>query len=279
MDKQAPLPIATLTLNPCLDVSYELSSLMPDQKVRANHTHLDPGGNGTNVERAFKELGLPAINCCILAAEISTLVERMLGVQLDNLQAIRMSGETRINCAILEKEPPVQYEMDGIGLNVGPETLEQFMRSFLEGAQEGIGVLTGSLPAGVPAEIYGDLVERLREIEMLCGRQPPSLSAVVEEGRRLQQQGVTYICVSLGGEGAILVGPQGGSIAKMYYRPPLVVSAQLSPLALDPLLMHFWKVRNCLHSKRRKSVIENEKTDGCITASHYEGEENHVCTH
>jgi hypothetical protein len=43
MDKQAPLPMATLTLNPCLDVSYEFSRLMPDQKVRANHTRFDPG--------------------------------------------------------------------------------------------------------------------------------------------------------------------------------------------------------------------------------------------
>jgi len=239
MDKQAPLPIATLTLNPCLDVSYEFSSLVPDQKVRADHTRFDPGGNGTNVGRALKQLGLPAINCCILAGEIGILVERMLGDQLDNLQAVRMAGETRINCAIIEKEPPVQYEIDGIGPNVGPETLEQVVNSFLQGAQRGIGVLTGSLPAGVPVEIYGDLVERLcerdaqavvdtkgpilahvlshrpflikpnrYELEMLCGRKLPSISAVVEEGQRLQQQGVTYICVSLGGEGAILVGPE-----------------------------------------------------------------------
>lgn len=115
----------------------------------------------------------------------------------------------------------------------------QGLSTFLEGAQGGIGVLTGSLPVGVPVEIYGDLVARLRErealavvdakgpmlahalphqpflikpnryeLEMLCGHKLPSLSAVVKEGRRLQQQGVTYICVSLGGEGAIQVGPR-----------------------------------------------------------------------
>jgi len=213
MDKQAPLPIATLTLNPCLDVSYEFSNLVPDQKVRADHTRFDPGGNGTNVGRALKKLGLPAMNCCILAGEIGSLVERLLGDQLDNLQAIQMAGETRINCAIFEKEPPVQYEIDGIGPNVEPETLEQVVNSFLEGAQSGIGVLSGSLPAGVPVEIYGDLVERLRErdakavvdakgpilehalshhpflikpnryeLEILCGHKLSSLSAVVKEG-------------------------------------------------------------------------------------------------
>ena len=35
MEKQTLPPIATLTLNPCLDVSYEFESLVPDQKVRA----------------------------------------------------------------------------------------------------------------------------------------------------------------------------------------------------------------------------------------------------
>ncbi len=47
-------PIATLTLNPCLDVSYEFPTLVPDQKVRADHNCYDPGGNGLNVERALK---------------------------------------------------------------------------------------------------------------------------------------------------------------------------------------------------------------------------------
>ena len=37
---------------------------------------------------------------------------------------------------------------------------------------------------------------------------PDQKVRAAEEGRRLQQQGVTYVCVSLGGEGAILVGPE-----------------------------------------------------------------------
>ncbi len=239
MEKQALPPIATLTFNPCLDVSYEFESLVPDQKVRADHTRFDPGGNGVNVGRALKRLGLPATNFCILAGEIGVLVERLLGDQLDNLQAIQMPGETRINCTILEKNPHVQYELDGIGPNVGSEALEQVANNFLQAVQGGFGVLTGSLPAGVPEQIYGDLVRRLRErearavvdtkgpildhalshhpflikpnryeLETLCGRQLPSISEAAKEGRRLQQQGVTYVCVSLGGEGAILAEPE-----------------------------------------------------------------------
>ena len=239
MDKSSLPPIATLTLNPCLDVSYEFSSLIADQKVSVDHTRFDPGGNGINVGRALKILGLVATNCCLLAGEIGNLVERLLGQYLDNLQATRMGGETRINCTILEKNPRVQYELDGIGPHVDAEALEEVVTNFLKGAQGGLGVLTGSIPDGVPDQVYGDVVERLRqhgaraivdtkgpmlrhalthhpflikpnryELEMLCGHQLPTLEAVAKEARRLQEGGVSYVCVSLGGEGAVLVGPE-----------------------------------------------------------------------
>ena len=49
-------PIVTLTLNPCVDVSYDIPQLIEDQKVHATATRLDPGGNGINVARALKRL-------------------------------------------------------------------------------------------------------------------------------------------------------------------------------------------------------------------------------
>jgi 6-phosphofructokinase 2 len=82
VDEPSLPPIATLTLNPCLDVSYEFSSLVADQKVHVEHTRFDPGGNGVNVGRALKRLGLEATNCCLLAGEIGHLVERLLGQHL-----------------------------------------------------------------------------------------------------------------------------------------------------------------------------------------------------
>ena len=262
MDKPSLPPIATLTLNPCLDVSYEFSSLIADQKVAVDHTRFDPGGNGTNVGRALKILGLVATNCCLLAGEIGNLVERLLEQNLDNLQATRIVGETRINCTILEKNPRVQYELDGIGPHVDAKALEQVASNFLKGSQGGLGVLTGSIPAGVPDRIYGDVVKRLRqhgaraivdtkgpmlryaltqhpflikpnryELEMLCGRSLPTLEAVAEEARHLQRGGVTHVCVSLGGEGAILVGPE-----KAYHATAPQVQVRSTVGAGDALL-------------------------------------------
>ena len=232
-------PISVLTLNPCLDVSYEFQSLVPDQKVRADHTRFDPGGNGLNIGRSLKRLDVTAANCTLLAGEVGLLVRRLLADQLDNLEAVSLAGETRINCAILERSPRAQYELDGDGPEVGARELADVSQRFLQAAGNGFGVLTGSLPAGVPDYVYGDLVERLHrqqaraivdtrgealnhalaqhpflikpnryELALHVGHELPSLEAVAEAARRIQQASVTYVCVSLGGEGAILVGPE-----------------------------------------------------------------------
>lgn len=232
-------PIATLTLNPCLDVSYEFQSLIPDQKVRADHTRFDPGGNGLNIGRALKRLDVRAANCTLLAGEIGLLVKRLLADKLENLKTVPLAGETRINCAILERSPRVQYELDGIGPEVGARELADVSERFLQAASGGFGVLTGSLPAGVPDHIYGDLAAQLHgrgaqavvdtrgaalnhalaqhpflikpnryELELHVGHDLPTLEAVVEAARRIQQAGVTYVCVSLGSDGAVLVGPE-----------------------------------------------------------------------
>jgi len=237
------MQIATLTLNPCLDVSYEFPTLVPDQKVRADHTRFDPGGNGINVGRALKRLGVPAVNFALLAGEIGLLVERLVRSQVDALETVYIPGETRINCTILEKSPRAQYELDGTGPNVPPEALEEIKRRFVDAVAGGFGVVTGSLPPNVPPETYADLVERLNaagakavvdtrgimlekaleahpflikpnryELELFCGRKLSSLEDVLAEARRLQEKS-DYVCVSLGGEGAVLVGAEGAYYA------------------------------------------------------------------
>ncbi len=236
---QALPAIATLTLNPCLDVSYEFPRLVADQKVHADHTRFDPGGDGINVGRALKKLGVTATNHCLLAGELGALVERLLRNQLDDLRPVTISGETRINCTLLEKDPPTQYTLDGIGPNVPPDAVARVADSFLDAARGGYGVITGSLPAGVKADVYGELVKQLHErqaravvdarghalahalaqgpflikpnryeLELYCGRPLPTIDDVIAEARNLHNQGVTYVCVSLGELGAVLVGPE-----------------------------------------------------------------------
>ncbi|MBU2739776.1 1-phosphofructokinase family hexose kinase [Acidithiobacillus concretivorus] len=237
--------IATLTLNPAVDIAYEVPHLIPDQKSLALTTRYDPGGNGVNVARALKELLVCAHSCCIVAGNIGDLLQKLLQHQLDSPHCVRVEGETRVNATILQGDPPAQFEVTGIGPLVSELALSTVKASFLELCKGGYAVLTGSVPPGVPDHIYGDMVDQVQadngkaivdahgallqmalphqpylikpnryELSVLRQRELPTLEDVAQEARTIQREGVQYVCISLGGDGALLVGPDGSYLAK-----------------------------------------------------------------
>lgn len=237
--KGNPPPIGVLTLNPAVDMTYEIPHLIEDQKVHAMATRFDPGGNGINVGRALKRLETMAQNYCVTAGEIGHLLKRMLIDQLDRVDYEEVAGETRINGTFIEQSPRAQYEVIGIGPEIPPSQLYELLDRFVEYSIQGFGVLTGSLQQGLPLTLYADLAGRIAkaggravvdshddalrsaidaqpflikpnryELETLLGRPTESIESVAIEARALQRQGVKYVCVSLGGDGALLAGPE-----------------------------------------------------------------------
>ncbi|HEU5260853.1 MAG TPA: 1-phosphofructokinase family hexose kinase [Gemmatimonadales bacterium] len=247
-----PYPaIAILALNPSLDVSYEVPQLIPDQKARATLTRYDPGGNGINAGRTLKSLGVRAECFCLVAGEIGLFLQRALEQELDSLRCVDVPGETRVNCTLIQAQPRVQYEVVAAGPTVPTAALEAVATGFLQAAGQGFGVLTGSLPPGVPDETYASLARRLRdngaravvdaqpavlkpalaarpflikpnryELETLCRARLPTRDRVLRMARDVQRAGINWVCVSLGGEGAVLVGED-----EAYYAaaPPITV--------------------------------------------------------
>ncbi len=232
--------ITTLTLNPALDVSYEVPELIRDQKSRARDVRYDPGGNGINIARALKRLNMSSQAYGLLGGEVGLMVERLLKNELGDFKSIAIDDETRINCTLLVGDEPVQYEVAGSGPQVSASVINLISERFVQGCASGFGVLTGSVPPGTPETLYGDLVERLREqgakavvdahgtmlehaipqrpylikpnrfeLEQYCGHALPSLEDVANQARALQKKGIEMVCVSLGGQGAILVTAQG----------------------------------------------------------------------
>lgn len=153
-------------------------------------------------------------------------------------------GETRINGTILERETDAQYEVSGIGPILSPEHLEHLVECFLESTGSGYAVITGSIQPNLSPELYAELAQRVRdeggraivdapvkllkpaiaakpflikpnlfELECLLNKPLTGIDAVAEEARRLQLKGIEYVCVSLGPDGALLVGPDNTYLA------------------------------------------------------------------
>ena len=55
------LPIATLTINPALDVTVPVDKVVSGPKLRCGLPRLDPGGGGINVSRVLHRLGVPTV--------------------------------------------------------------------------------------------------------------------------------------------------------------------------------------------------------------------------
>jgi 6-phosphofructokinase 2 len=228
--------IAVLALNPAVDISYEIQQLVADRKVRAESTRYYPGGNGINVARSLAELGMPFRCCNVVAGESGDLLLRLLGDSLgENQTVFRAEGETRVNVTLLQKSPRGQYEVDSSGPEMPPAVLEELTGCFLSGCGTGFGILTGSIPPGVPEDYLRKLVSRIRAqggravvdahgtvlsealqaqpwmvrlnryaLEMATNHRLESIEAVAGAARELQQRGVSIVCISLGADGAIL---------------------------------------------------------------------------
>ncbi len=232
-------PIVTLTLNPCVDVSYDIDRLIEDQKVHANANRFDPGGNGINVARALKRLQRPAHACAVLGGEIGALFTRLAAPQVEQLHDVRIDGETRINVTLQQQQPRAQFEVSGIGPTLNASALQQVTDMVLRLAGNGYAVLTGSRMPGVPTDYYAEMVNALRrqgartvidaqgemlaqavaarpflikpnraELEQLIQRRLDNPRAVVEAAQAVCDQGVEWVCVSLGADGAVLVSEE-----------------------------------------------------------------------
>ena len=229
--------VSVLALNPAVDISYVMPQLLEYQKVRAEKTMYHPGGNGINITRALTELAVPANCCSIIAGESGDLLLNLLGDTLgDRHRWFRVPGETRLNTTILTHNPPGQYEISSIGPEIPTDALQQICDCLLDRAGNGITVLSGQLPPGVPDNTYRDLIERINRqdgravldthsevlrqgidarpwlvrlnrhiLEMLMQRRMDTVEDVAEAARLIQQRGSEYVCVSLGDHGAVLV--------------------------------------------------------------------------
>jgi len=289
--KKAP-SVAILALNPSVDVSYEVPRLLANQKAHATSTRYDPGGNGINVARALKKLGLCAHIYGFVAGESGEFLLHLVRKQLGDDHFFRILGETRINSTVLQNEPRRQYEVSAPGPAVPDKSLERVCEDFLSACGDGYGVLTGSVQPDISASIYADMARRIRsqggypvvdahdellrqaisarpflikpnryELEMLIAKRLTRLTDVAREARHLQGTGIDNVCVSLGAEGALLANHQGCLHAKAPQLPVRsTVGAGDSMLA--GLLMAFVK------NKGAKEALRLGIACGSATATH-----------
>jgi len=89
--------IVTVTLNPSLDQTLEVDTLVRGGINKTEHLRRDPGGKGVNVARALSTNGVPAVAVFPAGGLIGdALVSLLVGQRVD-VEVVRIGGMTRAN--------------------------------------------------------------------------------------------------------------------------------------------------------------------------------------
>lgn len=232
--------IVTLTLNPAVDLGSTADRVEPTRKIRTRDERLDAGGGGINVARVVHAMGGQALALILVGGETGALIQDLLRQAGVPFQALPMAGRTRLSLNVHEASTGQEYRF----VPEGPEVAAAEWEAALDAIgriEAGWLVASGSLPRGVPADLYarvGDIAARrglpfaldssgpalqaalghgialmkpsLRELEELVGRKLPTRAEQEAEALALVRAGAAArIAVSLGPDGAFLATAQG----------------------------------------------------------------------
>jgi 1-phosphofructokinase len=180
--------IVTLTANPSADRAVVLSdALAPGEVQRALSSREDAGGKGVNVARVVTAAGAPAR--AVVPVNVHDPYRLLLedtGIALD---MIEVAGRARANLTITDPAgETTKLNLPGAELDaVEAAALTEGVVAAAEGATW--LVLAGSLPPGVPATFYADLISAVRERwgsaapKVAVDASGAALDAVVERAR------------------------------------------------------------------------------------------------
>ncbi|HET7475387.1 MAG TPA: 1-phosphofructokinase [Dermatophilaceae bacterium] len=245
--------IVTLTPNPSIDRTVSITSLEHGEVHRATASRIDPGGKGINVSRALAAHGLDTVAVLPAGGPEGHLMEELLDAANIARLSVPIAGSVRMNVALVEPDGTTTKINEPGPTMSGPE-----IGALLDGVADALKdspdwlVGCGSLPPGMPATFYADLVARghdsgvkvcidssgssmqhavgagpdlikpnQEELEEIVGRPLSTLQQVHDAATELVKGGVGTVLVSLGSHGALLVHPAVTAHGKATVAKPL----------------------------------------------------------
>ncbi|WP_065615764.1 1-phosphofructokinase [Pseudomonas moraviensis] len=224
--------ILTLTLNPALDLTVELSRLDAGQVNRSDEMHTHAAGKGVNVAQVLADLGHQVTVSGFLGEDNLQAFETLFAKRGFVDAFIRVPGETRSNIKVAEQDGRIT-DINGPGPVVDADAQQALLDRLLQIAPEHDAVVVaGSLPRGVTAQWLRELIDKLNalglkvaldssgealraalqaspwlikpnteELAHALGCEVVSPIAEAQAAARLHAQGIEHVVISHGADG------------------------------------------------------------------------------
>jgi 1-phosphofructokinase len=225
--------IYTCTITPSIDYTTYLPDFHTATLNRSDEVFYYPGGKGINVSRVLKRLDVDSVALGFAGGFTGNYIEQFLekeGIETDFIQTEEI---TRINVKIKAQE---ETELNGPGPVINTEQQSVLMEKIKTLKKGDWFVLAGSLPESIPQSFFLEIASICtnQDIHFVLDTSGPALKELVltqpflikpnehelgelfdtiiankqeacHYAKRLVNQGVQHVIVSMGEEGALLV--------------------------------------------------------------------------
>jgi len=151
-------------MNPAVDEEYFLPEFHVGSWFRANKVDHSAGGKGINVSIILAQLGYENAAMGFLAGYNGEYVRDELRKHQITTNFVHVSGETRTNVFIVDETGNLETGIAEPGPYVPEEALERFLVNYKRMlGRANLVFIGGSLPPGVPQDIYRELITTAKE--------------------------------------------------------------------------------------------------------------------
>jgi 6-phosphofructokinase 2 len=231
------MKIITVTFSPCIDKTTSVPDFIPEKKLRCSEPVFEPGGGGINVSRAIGKLGGTSIAVYPSGGCTGALFDILLARDNVPTKVVRSQNETRENFIVVEESTGEQYRFGTPGTPLEEHEWKEIVAIIEEEVDIDFIVASGSLPPGVPLDIYAKIAviarnkkarfivdtsgealkhainegvflvkPNLNELGALTGKPVANSSQIIDAARQIiSEKNCKAMVVSMGGAGAMFV--------------------------------------------------------------------------
>ncbi len=228
--------IATCTLNPAIDRNMEVESLVLDDTNRVVSMSRQAGGKGINVSRVVRELGGETVAYGFVGGYDGDMLKKILRRERVPFDFTAIRRDVRSNFIVTDMSTHRQTRLSTPGPQVSDVELKRLVNRITGiKPKPSYMVFAGSVPPGVPMNIYHELIHimrkegvltvldssdqwlkagvtarpyiikpNVREAEVLMGEGLKTEKDIIRAVGTLVARGVGIACISRGRDGMIV---------------------------------------------------------------------------